>query len=563
MGMRFRCALLTCALGAGQALAAPADLLITNARVWTVDAQQPWAEAVAIRGDRIDWVGKRADTAAHTGPDTKVVDAAGRLLLPGFVDCHFHALLGSNPDVLRIDADDLPGIRAQIEAFAKARPELPWIEAEGWNYSAFPGGTLPTAADLDGLAGGRPMFLTAYDYHTVWMNRAGLQRFGINRQTTGVSFAEEVQKDAEGEPTGILIGFGSAGLSAQAEGELRAHLPSHAPEAIARAVRDNVAAAVRSGITTVVEPQSDPEDVELYQRLRANGELPARMQVALFHRRGATDADLARFVQIRERFADDRLRVSAIKLYIDDVIEPHTAAMLAPYSDRPLESGNLLYPPAEFSNVLTRIDKLGFQVFIHSIGDRGVRTSLDALAAVQRNNGLRDSRHQLVHVEAISPQDIPRFRELGVTACMQPRHSAPDITGQWARAVGPERSQYAWALRSLRDAGAPLAFASDWNVAEMEPVIGIYTAMTRKGLDGEPAAGWIPAQAIDLETAIRGYTLGSAEANFLEKDRGSVTAGKYADLVLLSEDLFRIPPSRIKDVRAVMTLVGGAVVHAE
>jgi predicted amidohydrolase YtcJ len=223
----------------------------------------------------------------------------------------------------------------------------------------------------------------------------------------------------------------------------------------------------------------------------------------------------------------------------------------------------LLYPPAEFSDVLTRIDKLGFQVFIHSIGDRGVRTSLDALAAVQRNNGLRDSRHQLVHVEAISPQDIPRFRELGVTACMQPRHSAPDITGQWARAVGPERSQYAWALRSLRDAGAPLAFASDWNVAEMEPVIGIYTAMTRKGLDGEPAAGWIPAQAIDLETAIRGYTLGSAEANFLEKDRGSVTAGKYADLVLLSEDLFRIPPARIKDVRAVMTLVGGAVVHSE
>ena len=563
MSWRFRCALLACALGAGHTLAAPADLLITNARVWTVDAQQPWAEAVAIRGERIDWVGKRADATAHTGPDTKVVDAGGRLLLPGFVDCHFHALLGSNPDVLHIDASDLPGIRAQIEAFARAHPELPWIEAEGWNYSVFPDGTLPTAADLEGLAGGRPMFLTSYDYHTVWMNRAGLQRFGINRETAGVSFAEEVQRDAAGDPTGILIGFGSAGLSAEAEAELRAHLPSHAPEAIARAVRDNVAAAVRSGITTVVEPQSDPEDVELYQRLRANGELPARMQVALFHRRGTTEADLAQFVQMRERFADDRLRVSAIKLYIDDVIEPHTAAMLEPYSDRPQESGSLLYPPAEFGEVLTRIDKLGFQMFIHSIGDRGVRTSLDALAAVQRNNGVRDSRHQLVHVEAISPKDIPRFRELGVTACMQPRHSAPDITGQWARAVGPERSQYAWALRSLRDAGAPLAFASDWNVAEMEPVIGIYTAMTRKGLDGEPAEGWIPAQAIDLETAIRGYTLGSAEANFLEKDRGSVTAGKYADLVLLSEDLFRIPPSRIKDVRAVMTIVGGAVVHAE
>jgi hypothetical protein len=547
----------------GPLAAAPADVLISNARVYTVDASQPWAEAVAIRGDRIAWVGRDADAAAQAGPATQLIDAGGKLLLPGFVDCHFHALLGSNPDVLRIDATDLPGIRAQIDAFANAHPELPWIEAEGWNYSSFPNGTLPTAEDLEGIGGGRPMFLTAYDYHTVWLNRAGMQRFGISRDTRAVSFAEEVQKDARGEPTGILIGFGSAGLSAQAEGELRAQLPSHAPEAIERGVRENVAAAVRSGITTLVEPQSDPDDVDLYARLLARDGLPARMQVALFHRRGTTDATLADFERLRRQYTGDRLRVSAIKLYIDDVIEPHTAAMLAPYADRPQESGALLYQPAEFGEVLTRLDARGAQLFIHAIGDRGIRTALDALETARKANGPRDSRHQLVHVEALSPQDVPRFRDLGVTACMQPRHSAPDITGQWARAVGPERSKYAWALRSLHEAGAPLAFASDWNVAEMEPVIGIYTAMTRKGLDGRPEGGWIPQQAIDLETAIHGYTLGSARANFLEKDRGSVTAGKYADLVLLSEDLFRIPPERIKDVRVSLTLVGGRVVHRE
>jgi predicted amidohydrolase YtcJ len=287
------------------------------------------------------------------------------------------------------------------------------------------------------------------------------------------------------------------------------------------------------------------------------------MQVALFHRRGTTEATLAEFAKLRQRYTSDRLRVSAIKLYIDDVIEPHTAAMLAPYADWPQESGALLYQPAEFADVLSRLDEGGAQMFIHAIGDRGIRTALDALQAARKANGARDSRHQLVHVEAVSPADIPRFRELGVTACMQPRHSAPDITGQWARAVGPERSKHAWALRSLHKAGAPLAFASDWNVAEMEPVIGIYTAMTRKGLDEKPEDGWIPQQAIDLPTAIEGYTLGSARANFLENDRGSITVGKYADLALLSEDLFRIPAERIKDVRIALTLVGGRVVHSE
>lgn len=539
-----------------------ADLLIRNARVYTVESQQPWAQAIAMKGDKIQWVGDDKDTTAYIGPATRVLDARGRFILPGFIDSHFHVLLGGNPDVLRIEnGNSLEEIRRQVRDFAAKRPDLKWIEVEGWNYSAFPNGTLPTAKDIEGVTGGRPAFLVAYDYHTIWMNLEALRAFGITRDTSKVIFAEKLEKDPKtGEPTGILTGFGSTGLAEDSEAQLRKLLPSHACEAIARDVENNIAAAVRAGITTVVDPQSYLEDLPLYARLRDEGKLPARLQVALFHRRGTTEEMLKQFDQARHRYDDDRLRVSAVKLYIDDVIEPHTAALLEPYADRPGTRGELDYPPDEFKEVVARLDRMKFQVFIHSIGDRGIRTALDAIEFAEKQNGPRDRRDELIHIECLNENDIPRFKQLAVIACMQPRHSAPDITGQWAKAVGPARWKYAWAFRSLRDSGATLAFASDWNVAEMEPLIGIYTALTRQGLDGKPAGGWVPEQTIDLETAIHAYTINGAYANFVEQNRGSIASGKYADLVMLSEDVFKIPAQQIKDVKIVWTMVGGKMV---
>jgi predicted amidohydrolase YtcJ len=536
-----------------------ADLVIRNARVYTVDSQRPWAQAVAVKGERIAWVGDESDLSSHVGPKTRVIDAGGRLVLPGFIDSHFHVLLGGNPDVLRIEnGNSLKEIQGQVREFAKKRPDLKWIEVEGWNYSAFPNGTLPRSHDLEGLTGGRPAFLVAYDYHTIWMNHEAMQAFGINRNTDKVIFAEKLEKDPKtGEPTGIVTGFGSTGLSEDAEAELRRHLPSHADGQVERGVESNIEQAVKAGITTVVDPQSYLEDLPIYARLRQQGKLPARLQVALFHRRGTTDATLQKFDEARRKYDDDQLRVAAVKLYIDDVIEPHTAALLEPYADRPETRGELDYPPDEFKQVVARLDRMKFQVFIHSIGDRGIRTALDAIEYAEKQNGPRDRRDELIHIECLNAQDIPRFKQLGVIACMQPRHCAPDITGQWAKAVGPQRWKYAWAFRSLRDSGAMLAFASDWNVAEMEPLIGIYTALTRKGLDGNPDGGWVPEQTIDLETAIRGYTINGAYANFFEQNRGSITPGKYADLVMISDDLFNISPDKIKDAKVVWTMVAG------
>ncbi len=549
--------------GGGCSRSEPADLVIRNARVYTLEAAQPRAEAVAVRGERIAWVGRDVEAERFVSATTRVIDAGGRLLLPGFIDSHNHIQTGGDPDIVNLaGARTLAELQFRVRDFAARKPDLPWIEGEGWNYSAMPGHRLPCAGDLEGLTGGRPAFLMAYDYHTAWLNREALRAFDIDRVTEHVPFANEVEKDPRtGEPTGILTGVSTAALGGGGEAALARRLPSYSAERRYRRLKNTLDSAIRFGITTLVEPQASIEDLDRFAAARDRGDLVSRLQVALFHPRGLPEADLAKFDEARGRFSDDRLRVSAIKLYIDDVIESHTAAMLEVYSDAPDTSGYTLYPPGEFDSLVTRLDRRRFQIFIHAIGDRGIRTALDALEAARRENGPRDSRHQLVHIETIATEDIPRFKELGVIACMQPRHCAPDLSARWAAAVGPERSTRAFAWRSLREAGATLAFASDWNVAEMDPLVGIYTALTRKGLDDETDSAWIPQQTVGLETALRAYTLDGAYANFVEGNRGSIAAGKYADLILMSDDLFEIPPEKIKDARVVLTLVSGKQAH--
>ena len=537
-----------------------ADLVVRGGRVYTVDDALPWAEAVAVRGERILAVGDEAEILELAGPATEVLDADGGLVLPGFVDAHNHVRLGI-PDAVDLStATDLGQIHRMLRDVVAADPSVTWVEAGRFMYGAIPGGRTPTADDLpEEVTGGRPAFLVSYDAHTVWMNRPAMQRFGIGRGVERVAFGE-VELDAAGEPTGFVTGFAVMGLSRAGLALMSSELPGLSPDGQYRRLSRALDMAIGYGITTIVEPQNSPDDIPLFVRARDEGATRSRVIAAMFHPPATTPEEVDEFEEVKGTYDDDRFRVGPIKLYIDDVIEPHTAAMLEDYANRPGERGALFWEPGEFAELIASLERRGFQTFTHAIGDRGIRTALDAIEHARRVNGPKDARHQLVHCEVVQPQDQPRFAQLGVVACMQPRHAAPDITGVWTENVGPERWPYSLPWRALHDAGAVLAFSSDWDVAEMDPLVGIYTAITRADLEGKDA--WVTELCVDLPTAIRAYTMGSAFANFADGDRGSATTGKFADLVVIDRDLFRLgDPLEILDARVTLTVVGGEVVY--
>jgi len=534
------------------------ELVIRNAKVWTVEAERPTAEAVAVRTDRVVAVGEDREVRDAVGPGAEEVDARGHTVLPGFVDAHNHLRAGSDPDAVQLGgATSLDEVRAAIDAHADAHPDRSWIVAEGWNYAALPGRRRPRAEDLDGIAPGRAVMVFSYDVHTLWLNREAMARFGVAAAAT-LPFGRIERDPDTDEPTGFLTDFAVMGLSRDGQAALAAQVPNFAPDAVYRGLLRSLAMAAELGITTGVEPQNSVDDLPLFVRAREEGALRSRVIAALFHPPGATAEELDGFGDAKRAYDDDRFRVGPIKLYIDDVIEPHTAAMLEPYANRPDTRGETFYPPAAFAELIAELDRRGFQTFTHATGDRGIRTALDAVAFAGKVNAPRDARHQIVHVECVHPDDLPRFAELGVVACMQPRHCAPEIVTDWRANVGPSRWRYAWPFRSLLQHGATLAFSSDWNVAEMDPLVWLYSACTRANLDGSEA--WIPEETLDLPTAIRAATLGSAYANFAEHDRGSIVPGKLADLVVLSEDVFATEVAALLETKVDRTIVGGETV---
>ncbi|MEB8340341.1 amidohydrolase [Streptomyces endophyticus] len=543
----------------------PADLVLRRARIHTVEPELPHAEALAVRDGRIVWLGDDADADRWTGPDTRVVDAGGRLVLPGFIDAHNHVRLGSDDACVQLSgAASLSEIHDRITAWRERNPDATWIEAEAFDYSALPDGRMPTAADLDPVTGDIPAMVLSYDVHTAWLNTAALDRLGARADRTELPFGVAQTDPETGEPTGFVRDFAVRGLSRDGHRALRdLGVPWASPERqYGRLVR-SLDDAIRFGITTVVEPQNSLDDLALFERARAEGRLRSRLVAALFHPRGTSDADLDDFAAATRAYSDERMRLGPLKLYIDDVVEPRTAALLEPYATGCAgHRGETFYPAEEFADLLTKLDARGFQCFVHATGDRGIRTVLDAVERSRAVNGPRDARHQVVHVECLDPADAPRFAELGVVACMQPRHCAPEIAGpgqDWAANVGAGRWHKAWPMRTLDAAGATLAFSSDWNVAEMDPMVGIYTAVTRKPLAGGPA--WMPEETVDVATAVHAYTMGSAYANFLEDERGSLSVGKAADFTVLSRDILRAAPEDIPGTVAELVVVAGDVVH--
>ena len=536
------------------------DLVVRGGSVLTPGGVSARADAVAVRGDRIAGVGTADAIAPLIGPATEVVDAGGGAVLPGFVDAHNHVRLGSNRSAASLfGATSLDEIHARIRQRLADDPDGDWIEGEGWNYAAVPGGR-PTAAMLEGVAGGRPAFLFSYDVHTVWMNREAMDRLGIARGVDPHLPWGHAEVDEAGEPTGFVTDFAVLGISERGQRALEAAgIPGYARATQYERLVESLDMAIGYGITTIVEPQNGLDDLALFARAREDGTLRSRLIAAMLCLPGTDAARLDELEQARRAFDDDRLRVAPIKLYIDDVIEPHTAAMLEPYADRPDTRGDTFWDPTEFASFMVELERRNFQAFTHATGDRGIRTVLDAVQRCREIHGPRDARHQIVHVECVHPDDLARFAELGVVACMQPRHCAPDIVADWRAAVGPERERFAWPFRSLRDAGAVLAFSSDWNVAEMDPMTWLYTAVTRADLHGNDA--WNTAETVDLATAIHAATWGSAYANFVEADRGTIAPGMRADLTVLSRDIFALDdPRELLGTTADVTIVGGEVV---
>jgi len=548
-------AAIACGLAAGQVAKPPqATLALVNGRIWTGNPAQPWAQAVAINGEKIIAVGSNAQIAAVSNAQTKRVDLGGAFAMPGFNDAHIHfgggALRLTQLDLN--DANSLAEMQSRLKRFAAENPTAQWIQGYGWQYSWIPGG-LPTRQNLDKIVADRPVYLAAYDGHTGWANSKALELAGVNAQTKYAGYGEVV-RDAGGEPTGVL--------KEGAQGLVRRKIPSPTREQELDALRRGLKLAASLGITSIQNAHGDRNDLELYKELLDRGELTLRVGVAMSVRPATTQADLEKIAGVAREFSGSRLRVGAIKIVADGVIESHTVAMLAPYADRPDTSGNSPYTQEQLNNIVAWADAKNLQVYIHAIGDRAVRMALDAFEHAAKTNGKKDSRFRIEHIETIAAADIPRFAKLGVLASMMPIHADPGTNGMWLRAAGQERGTRAFVWQRLLRAGATVVFSSDWPAAiSVSPIRALHCAVNRQTTDGKPPGGWMPDERVPLDTALSAYTRGGAFAEFQEKSLGTIEAGKLADLIVLSADPFKMKSSELHTLRVVQTIFNGQAVH--
>jgi predicted amidohydrolase YtcJ len=564
-----RAAGLAAALVAAAAAAAepePADLALVGGAVYTLDAARSWAEAVAVRGGRIVYVGSEAGVQPFVGEKTRVVALGGRMLLPGFQDAHVHPVSGG----LELGLCDLNDLATQavvtekVRACAASQPGE-WLVGGGWALPIFPGGN-PGRALLDELSPGRPAYLTAADGHSAWVNSRALALAKIDARTPDPPNGRIERDPASGEPTGTL--------RESAMDLVAKLLPRPTPAELEAGLRRALAYLNRLGITAAQEASADRAGLLAYRALERSGELSLRVVAALGSARIAEElppearadasAVAARLAALRAEFAGRRLRPTAAKIFADGVIEARTAAMLDAYRDRPGWRGEPNLPAGELEALVAALVRAGFSVHVHAIGDRAVRMALDALEAAGARRGAGGPRHQLAHIEVIQPEDMPRFRKLGAIANFQPlwAYADPYITDLTLPALAPATVQRIYPIGSAEAAGAPLAFGSDWSVTSADPLRGIQVAVTRQGLDGTPEP-FLPQEAIRLDTALAAYTIGSAFALGLEAETGSIEVGKLADLVVLSHDLFALPPGRIATAKVLLTLLEGEPVFRD
>ena len=535
-----------------------ADLILTNAAVVTMAEGRTRAEAVAVAGGRILFVGDGEAAARLRGDATRVLDLGGRTVLPAFQDSHIHLVMGG-VELLACHLTELgtkEAVFARIREYAAAHPELAWVTGGGWALPLFPQAN-PRKEDLDALVPDRPAVLDAADGHSAWANSRALALAGINRDTPDPAGGRIERDPGTGEPTGTLRESAAA--------LVEKHVPELGPEDYIRGLKAGLALANRYGIASIIEARADADILEAYAALDRAGELSVRVLASLHVDTGRGVSEAGRLAELRRRFEGTRLKAGAAKIFIDGVVESHTAALLEPYADRPGDRGTPLLEAEAFEALAVALDRAGFQIHVHAIGDRAIRMSLDAFVAAGRANGFRDMRHHIAHLELIDPADIPRFRRLGVTANFQAlwAYADPYITDLTLPLLGPGRSRWLYPIGSVARTGAVIAGGSDWSVSSMNPLEAIEVAMTRRGPDDPPGEPWIPEERTGLETMLRAYTVNGAWLSRDEKTRGTLALGQAADIIVLDRDLFAVPAHEISRIKVLWTLLDGRTVYRD
>jgi len=526
-----------------------ADLVIRDARIWTGNTEQAWAESIASRDDKIVAIGSNADVESLIGTETEVISVPGSMLVPGFIDTHVHFIDGGAglASVQLRDASSPQEFTNRVAEFAAKLEPDEWVLIGTWDHENW-GGELPRREWIDDVTPDNPVWIQRLDGHMGLANSLALHLAGVDADTPDID-GGTIVRDEEGRPTGILKDNAMAFLNAAVPAANHRQLDREA-----KAAMEYVAG---NGVTSVHDMDSW-RSLETYRRAAARDELITRIYSVV---------PLSEWQRLRDEVeqhgvGNEWLRIGGLKGFMDGSLGSHTAAMLEPYTDAPEDKGFLINPLDDMRDWIMQADAAGLQVMVHAIGDSAIRDLLDIYLDVVEANGERDRRFRIEHAQHIHPDDIGRFAVQGVIAAMQPYHAIDD--GRWAeKVIGPERAKTTYAFRSLIDSGAKVAFGSDWFVAPATPLEGIYAAVTRRTLDGANPDGWVPEQKITVEQALHAYTTVAAYASFEEDSKGMLKPGMLADFVLLDRDLTTIPPETIRDTRVLKTVVGGKIVYSD
>jgi predicted amidohydrolase YtcJ len=551
-----------------------ADLVLRNGLIYTMDAARSWAETIAIQNEKIVYVGDDAGAASWIGNNTQTIQLDGKFVLPGFIDSHVHPIEAGvgmgRLDLLSLDSKE--EVLKAIRDYAQAHPDLKWILGSGWALPIFPNAN-PMKEWLDEVVPDRPAFMIAADGHSSWANSKAFELAGVTRDTPDPPPDGRIERNAQGDPTGTL--------REAASGLIQKVAPEPTLEESVRGLQQALFEMNRFGLTgyqdAVVTSELGTGDyiisggLAVYREAEKRALLTMRVTGAML---ADSEGDMKKVLdqvqklkKLREEYRGKNFFPNAVKIFEDGVIEANTAALLHPYLDKGNDAGKLVWEPEKLNPFVEQLDREKFQIHFHAIGDRGIRIALNSLEAARKKNGPRDGRPLLAHIELIDPADIPRFAQLNAIPCFQPLWAFADayITDLTLPKLGTDRSRWLYPIRSVADTGATMAMGSDWNVSSVNPLDGIEVAVTRLDYTGtqDGKEPFIPEERIDLKTALAAYTIGSAYANFWEHETGSIERGKSAEVIVLNQNLFTIPPSQISDTKVLLTLFRGKQVYRD